>query len=82
MDLVRGREGGGKYMSVSLIQVSPLGYFTRISITTQIVSAMKNCYCIDRAFSLPERLRNGRFNSESCVTVLEVKELQIYNGCM
>jgi hypothetical protein len=31
-------------MSVALIQVTPLGYFTHISITTPIVSALKNYY--------------------------------------
>jgi hypothetical protein len=37
-------ESGWLVLSVRLIQVSPLGYFTHISITTPIVSASKN-YC-------------------------------------
>jgi hypothetical protein len=32
----------GHYISVPLIQVGPLGYFIPISITTPVVSALKN----------------------------------------
>jgi hypothetical protein len=34
----------GHYISVSFIQVTPLGYFAHVSITTPIVSALKNYY--------------------------------------
>ena len=38
------------YMSVTFIRVGPQGYFTHISITTPIVSALKNYTVLSRAF--------------------------------
>jgi hypothetical protein len=37
-------EATRRYISVAVIQVRPPGYFTNISITTPIVSALKNYY--------------------------------------
>jgi hypothetical protein len=35
---------GGRHQRIHIIQVTPLGYFTHVSITTPIVSALKNHY--------------------------------------
>jgi hypothetical protein len=67
--------------SVSLIQVTPLGYFTHISITTPIVSALRleKLLSIELSRGSSSRWRfqkrNGRY-----AAVSEVKRLKIYNG--
>jgi hypothetical protein len=38
------------FIPVNYIQVGPPGHFTHVSITTPVVSALKNYYCVDRAF--------------------------------
>jgi hypothetical protein len=45
---MRGVCTGGGIISVPVIQVGPLGYFVNISITTPIVSALKNYIEVSR----------------------------------
>ena len=78
---INSRMGGRIYiMSVPLFRVRPPGYFTHISITTPIVSALKNYYrwgflevptdilnnfWIQVAVSEVKRPLHGRFGSET-----------------
>jgi hypothetical protein len=81
-------------MPVAFIQVRPPGYFTHVSITTPIVSALKNYYKynfleVPTDFFKPLLDPGDRFTSETAArrfqkqngryeTVSEVKRLQIY----